>query len=108
MRAGLVTDMADVSHIIELVNNVERGFVVVNTEPADRESRDIIEQFVEAAGKDRVIVSLEKEIEAKEEIEDKDIRIPQPRHNEDNSGGDQVNLSLKVIIILNLVKIILR
>ena len=58
VRAGMVANMDNASKIKRLIDSVKEGFVVVTTEPSDREGRDMVEQFVETVGSDKVIVSL--------------------------------------------------
>ena len=106
VRAGLVTNQAEFSKVIELVNMVEGGFVVVNTEPADRESRDMIEEFVETVGRDKVLVSLEKD--AEDDADTVDVRIPQPRNSQDNSASEKSHQTTRVTVVVMLLTMIRR
>jgi len=109
VRAGLVSNQADSSHVVRLVNTVKGGFVVVTTDPADRESRDIIKQFVKNIGSDKVIVSLEKDIVDEADLVNADDgRIPQPRNSQLNIASDKNPLTILTVLTSLILILILR
>ena len=61
VRAGMVVSQDGVSELTKLIDAVQGGFIVVTTEPADREDRDMLKHFVETVGSDKVIVSINKD-----------------------------------------------
>ena len=103
IRAGMVVSQDSVSEIKRLIDTAEGGFAVVITEPADRESRNMIEQFVDTVGSDKVIVSLEKE-----DVKDNslDIRIPQPRSS-DSTNGCEIHKVTSVLMVLVMSMVVL-
>ena len=103
IRAGMVVSQDSVSEIKRLIDTAQGGFAVVITEPADRESRNMIEQFVDTVGSDKVIVSLEKE-----DVKDNslDIRIPQPRSS-DSTNGCEIHKVTSVLMVLVMPMVVL-
>ena len=92
VRAGMVVGQDGVSELTKLIDAVQGGFIVVITEPADREDRDMLKQFVETVGSDNVIVSLNKDRKEDDaEATSEDIRIPQPRNTPQSSDSQNYN-----------------
>merc|ERR1719495_775983 len=98
VRAGLVNGKENGENLLTLVNNISDSFVVVTIEAGDREDRTVVEEFINIMGRDRVIVSLKKEI--KDKIESVDMRIPQPRSNPDTSDGYRTGQMGSVLVTL--------
>jgi len=98
VRAGLVNGKENGENLLTLVNNISDSFVVVTTEAGDREDRTVVEDFINIMGRDRVIVSLKKEI--KDTIKSVDMRIPQPRSNPDTSDGYRTGQMGSILVTL--------
>jgi len=100
VRAGMVVSKDSASKITRLTDTVQGGFVVVTTEPSDREDRDMVEQFVETVGSDKVIVSLEKDDSKDTDV---DIRIPEPRSGETKNSCEPRKLtSIFLVLVISL------
>jgi len=97
VRAGMVVSKDSASKIKRLTDTIQGGFVVVTTEPSDREDRDMVEQFVKTVGSDKVIVSIEKD-DADKTVAD--IRIPEPRSGETKNSCELRKLTSVLLVLV--------